>query len=130
RSVMISKERLQEVLDDAVKRGRMTRGDAEELVGRLLSRGRGQAEDLLAELDKLLTQAVGTVDKPLAGADRVRRRARVPGFPITAYDQLSIQQIDTRLQELNRNDLEKVRDYERKHRARKGLLRALDRKLA
>jgi polyhydroxyalkanoate synthesis regulator phasin len=130
RSVMISRERLQEVLDDAVKRGRMTRGDAEELVGRLVSRGRGQADDLVAELDKVLKQAVRSADKPLARADRVRRRTRVPGFPITAYDQLSISQVDGRLQELSRSQLEKVRDYERRHKARKGLLRALDRKLS
>src|SRR5687767_3432881 len=40
RSVTLSRERLQEVVDDAVKRGRMTRGDANELVSRLVSRGR------------------------------------------------------------------------------------------
>jgi hypothetical protein len=72
---------------------------------------------------------VGAVDKPLASADRVRRAARVPGFPITAYDQLSIRQIDRRLQELSRVELRKVRDYERGNKARKGLLRSLDRKL-
>jgi hypothetical protein len=72
---------------------------------------------------------VGAVDKPLAGADRVRRRARVPGFPITAYDQLSIRQIDSRLQDLTRDELRRVHDYERQNKARKGLLRALDRKL-
>jgi hypothetical protein len=74
-------------------------------------------------------RAVGAVDKPLAGADRVRRRARVPGLPITAYDQLSIRQIDRRLQELSLAQLRKVRDYERRNKGRKGVLRALDRKL-
>jgi hypothetical protein len=59
----------------------------------------------------------------------MRRRARVPGFPITAYDQLSIRQIDRRVQELSRAQLRKVRDYERKNKARKGVLRSLDRKL-
>ena len=151
KSITISRERLQEVLDDAVKRGRMTRGDAEEMVGRLATRGREQAEDLLSQLESLLSQVrdvpdrakqevgvraeqarkrtVAAVDKPLASADRVRRGARVPGFPITAYDQLSIRQIDRRLQELSRQELRKVRDYERGNKARKGLLRALDRKL-
>lgn len=151
KSITISRERLQEVVDDAVRRGRMTRGDAEEIVNRVIARGRDQAEEILAQLERLLEQvrempdraregvgsraeqarkrAVGAVDKPLARADRVRRKARVPGFPITAYDQLSIRQIDSRLQELNREQLRKVRDYERRHRARKGLLRALDRKL-
>lgn len=151
KSITISRDRLQEVVDDAVRRGRMTRGDAEEMVGRLATRGREQAEELLAQLERLLDQvrevpdrarqevgdraeqarrrAVGAVDRPLAGADRVRRAARVPGFPITAYDQLSIRQIDRRLQELSRVELRKVRDYERRNKARKGLLRALDRKL-
>ena len=151
KSITISRERLQEVLDDAVKRGRMSRGDAEEMVGRLATRGREQAEDLLSQLESLLSQVrdvpdrakqevgvraeqarkrtVAAVDKPLASADRVRRGARVPGFPITAYDQLSIRQIDRRLQELSRQELRKVRDYERSNKSRKGLLRALDRKL-
>jgi len=151
KSITISRDRLQEVVDDAVRRGRMTRGDAEEMVGRLATRGREQAEDLLSQLDRLLSQVreapdrarrevggraevarkrtVAAVDKPLAGADRVRRAARVPGFPITAYDQLSVRQIDRRLQELSRQQLRKVREYERRNKARKGLLRSLDRKL-
>jgi polyhydroxyalkanoate synthesis regulator phasin len=151
KSITISRERLQEVVDDAVRRGRMTRGDAEEMVGRLATRGREQADDLLSQLERILSQVreaperarqevsgrakqarkrtVAAVDKPLAGADRVRRAARVPGFPITAYDQLSIRQIDRRLQELSRQELRKVRDYERKNKARKGVLRAVDRKL-
>jgi polyhydroxyalkanoate synthesis regulator phasin len=151
KSVTISRERLQEIVDDAVRRGRMTRGDAEEIVNRVVVRGRDQAEEMLGQLERLLSQirevperarsgvgtraesarrrAVGAVDKPLAGADRVRRRARVPGFPITAYDQLSIRQIDGRLQQLTRAELRKVRDYERRNKARKGRLRALDRKL-
>jgi polyhydroxyalkanoate synthesis regulator phasin len=151
KSITISRERLQEVVDDAVRRGRMTRGDAEEMVGRLATRGREQGEDLLAQLERLLSQvrevpdrarqevggrakvarkrAVGAVDKPLAGADRVRRAARVPGFPITAYDQLTVRQIDRRLGNLSTRELRKIRDYERKNKARKGLLSTLDRKL-
>ena len=151
KSITISRERLQAVLDDAVKRGRMTRGDAEEMVGRLATRGREQTEDLLSQLERILSQArdvpdrakrevggrakkarkrtVAAVDKPLASADRVRRAARVPGFPITAYDELSIRQIDRRLQGLSHRELRRVRDYERKHKARKTLLRQLDRKI-
>jgi polyhydroxyalkanoate synthesis regulator phasin len=177
KSVHISRERLQEVVDDAVRRGRMTRGDGEELVTRVITRGREQAEDILGELERVVGQlrgdvesaakdprknaeraagrarreledasdrarqqvgdraerarkrAVAAVDQPLAGADRVRRRARIPGFPITAYDQLSIRQIDRRLAELTRQQLRKVRDYEQRNKARKGLLRSLDRKL-
>jgi polyhydroxyalkanoate synthesis regulator phasin len=158
KSVTISRDRLQEVIDDAVRRGRMTRGDADEIVNRLVARGRDQADDLLSQLERLLAQvreapgrarqqvgsraqrvgnraqrarkrAVKAVDRPLAGADRVRRAARVPGFPITAYDDLSVRQIDRRLQELSRAELRRVGDYERRGKARKGVLRAVDRKL-
>ncbi|HEY6652825.1 MAG TPA: hypothetical protein VI028_01735 [Solirubrobacterales bacterium] len=151
KSVTISRDRLQDVVDDAVRRGRMTRGDADEMIGRLVTRGRDQAEDLLSQLERLLTQArdapgrarkeagshaqkarkraVKAADKPLAGADKVRRAARVPGFPITAYDQLTVRQIERRLQELSPGQLRKVRDYERSNKARKSLLGSLDRKL-
>jgi polyhydroxyalkanoate synthesis regulator phasin len=162
KSVTISRDRLQDVVDDAVRRGRMTRTDADEIISRLVTRGREQADDLIGQLERLLTQlrqapdrarqevggrtqqarahvegraerarkrAVKELDKPLAGADRVRRAARVPGFPITAYDDLSVRQIDRRLQELSRAQLRKVRDYERRNKSRKGVLQAVDRKL-
>jgi polyhydroxyalkanoate synthesis regulator phasin len=151
KTVTISRDRLQEVIDDAVRRGRMTRGDADEIVSRVVTRGRDQADDLLSQLERLLSQvreapgrarqevgsraerarkrAVKAADRPLAGADRVRRTARIPGFPITAYDDLSVKQIDRRLQELSRAELRKVRDYERGNKARKGVLRNVDRKL-
>jgi polyhydroxyalkanoate synthesis regulator phasin len=162
KSVTISRDRLQDVIDDAVRRGRMTRTDADEIVSRLITRGRDQADDLIGQLERLLAQlrqapdrarhevggraqkarrqvetsaerarkrAVKELDKPLAGADRVRRAARVPGFPITAYDDLTVRQIDGRLAELSTAQLRKVRDYERRNKSRKGVLQAVDRKL-
>ncbi len=47
-SVTLSRDRLQEVVDDAVKRGRMTRGDAEKMLSDLINRGRKQTDSLLA----------------------------------------------------------------------------------
>jgi polyhydroxyalkanoate synthesis regulator phasin len=151
KTVTISRDRLQEVIDDAVRRGRMTRGDADEMLGRLVTRGRDQADDLVSQLERLLAQAreapgrarqgvesraqkarkraVKAVDKPLAGADKVRRAARVPGFPITAYDDLSVRQINGRLEGLSNAQLRKVRDYERGNKSRKGVLSAVERKL-
>ena len=56
-SVTLSRERIQEVVDDAVQRGRMTHGDAEKMIGELLKRGRKQTDALVAELEKLVRQA-------------------------------------------------------------------------
>ncbi len=140
KSVTISREKLQEVIDDAVRRGRMTRRDAEEMLGRLLTRGREEAEELLKTLEPVASGAQSRVestrkavrdrvDQPLAKADRVRRKAKLPGFPISAYDQLSVPQINNRLPELSTDQLERIRDYEIANRNRVGVLRALERKL-
>lgn len=123
RSVTISRDRLQEVVDDSVKRGRMTRRDAEELVSKLVERGRRYRGDLLRELERLLEQ-------PLRRADELRRRAGVgPSFPIIAYDRLTAAQVKSRLAKLDPADLRKVRTYEQHHKARKGILGEVERRL-
>jgi polyhydroxyalkanoate synthesis regulator phasin len=166
RSLTLTRERLQEVVDDAVKRGRMTRGDAEEMMSKLVSRGRRQTDTLLKDLERLANQArrgVGTrarparrratqaarrarrqvegatgraaraardaADRPLAEADRLRRRTGAPGFPITAYDQLTAAQVKARLSDLSAADLRKVRTYEMRHANRKGVVSAIEKRL-
>jgi polyhydroxyalkanoate synthesis regulator phasin len=156
RSVTLSRDRIQEVADDAVKRGRMTRGDANELVSNLVSRGRRQTDQLLRDLEKLLdqarrdfeartagprsraTRAAGraargvrdAADRPLAEADRIRRRAGIPGSPITGYDQLTASQVKARLADLTKADLRKVRTQEKRGKARRGVLDDIERRLA
>lgn len=56
RSLTLSRERIEEVMDDAVKRGRMTRSDANELVTHLVDRGRKQTEDLVKDVESALKQ--------------------------------------------------------------------------
>ena len=127
RAVMLPTERLREAMDDAVRRGRMTRADAEELTRSLIAQGRRQTEDLLADLEQLL-------GRPRAGVmrevDRARRAAGIGGaFPITGYDDLAAAEIISRLDDLTPAELRKVRDYERRHGNRKTVLAAADRKL-
>jgi polyhydroxyalkanoate synthesis regulator phasin len=156
RSLTLSRDRLQETVDDAVRRGRMQRRDAEKLVSDLVSRSRSQTTTMIRDLEKMADQArkeLGgraaparrqasnaarragraardAADRPLAGADRLRRRAPLPtGFPITAYDQLTAAQIKARLSDLSRADLRKVRTYENNNEKRKGVLSDIDRRL-
>ncbi len=156
RSVTLSRDRLQEVMDDAVQRGRMTRNDANELVSNLVTRGRHYTDDLVKELERLLdqarrelesrtrptrrraTQAAGraarvardAADTPLAQADRLRRRAGVSaGGPITAYDQLTVSQIKSRLGDLSAAELRELRAREQRGKARKGVLAEIERRL-
>jgi polyhydroxyalkanoate synthesis regulator phasin len=130
--VLLSRERLQEAVDDAVSRGRMTRGDATELVQGLLRQGYKQTNDVLADLEQLLGRARkhDAVDRVVRGADRARRVAGVgPAFPILGYDDLTAAQIASRLGELSPAELRKVRDYERRHGNRKSVLEEIERKL-
>jgi len=156
RSVTLSRDRLQDVVDDAVKRGRMTRGDANELVSSIITRGRSYTDDLVKELERLLEQARREIESrtrptrrratraagraaraardaaeaPLAQADRLRRRAGVTaGGPITAYDQLTAPQIKSRLAGLSAAELRALRTRERRGKARKGVLEAIERQL-
>ena len=140
-SVTVSRERLQEVLDDAVKRGRMTRRDAEGMISELLEKGRKHRDSMLEELEKmgkelnrqstkLAKQARDATEKPLAKADRLRRRANIgSSFPITGYDELTAAQIKSRLGDLTPAELRAVRTREQKGAGRKTILGAIDKKL-
>lgn len=77
-SITLSRDRLQEVIDDAVKRGRMTRGDAERMFSDLLNRGRKQTDALLRELERLVKQTRrGVGGRPVRKqATQAARRAR------------------------------------------------------
>jgi polyhydroxyalkanoate synthesis regulator phasin len=155
-NLTLSRERIQEVLDDAVERGRITRSDANELVSKLVSRGRQATDELMRELERLLdqarreiesraaparrqaTRAAGRVgraardaaDRPLAEADKLRRRTGAPGPPITGYEQLTASQVKSRLRDLNKADLRKVRTQEKRGKARKGILDEIEKQLA
>jgi polyhydroxyalkanoate synthesis regulator phasin len=130
-SVTLTSDRLQETVDDAVRRGRMTRRDAEELLSTLVAAGRAQTEALLADVEQLLGRGAG--DAVLRTVDRARRRvgggATSSSFPIAGYDDLSAVQITKRLTDLTPAQLRKVRDHERRHSARKSVLSAIERKL-
>ena len=152
KGVVITGERLQETVDEAVRRGRMTRQDAEELVGNLVEIGRRQAQDALAEAESLIgrsatqtrrmtrsrVKSVGSAarrapgtDRALRTVDRVRRAAGLgPAFPITGYDDLTTAQVKERLGDLDDGDLRKVRDHEKRNANRKSVLAAIDKRLS
>jgi polyhydroxyalkanoate synthesis regulator phasin len=52
--VMLSRERIETALDEVVKRGRMTRDDAQQLGQALFTLGRQQTDDVLKDLEQLL----------------------------------------------------------------------------
>jgi polyhydroxyalkanoate synthesis regulator phasin len=154
--VMLTRQRIEEVLGEAVERGAITTKDAQGIGSNLLKRGRSETNAVLRDLEQLLDRgrgeiegatkgvrrragaaakgargrAVRAADPALATADRARRAAGVgPNFPITGYNELSATQIRGRLAHLTAAQLRKVRDHERRNANRKTVLSAIESKL-
>ena len=141
--VMISRDRIQQTLDEAAERGRMTRSDANEVVIELVRRGHQQTDELLSDFERLMGRGRTGLDsarrrprqsEPVDQLVRVTDRARQPvgagaSFPISAYDEMTASQVNKRLTDLSRPELRTVRDYEARHANRKSVLEAIDRAL-
>jgi polyhydroxyalkanoate synthesis regulator phasin len=118
--VMLTRERIEDALNDAVSRGRVTADDAQDLVTSLIERGRRQTSDVLGELEDLVSHK----------ADRARAKAgRGSTFPIAGYEDLTAAQVQARLDGLVAADLRTVREHEKSHANRKTVLRAIDQRL-
>jgi polyhydroxyalkanoate synthesis regulator phasin len=143
--VLISRDRIEEVLGEAVDQGRVTVRDAQRITSGLVKRGQRQTSDVLKDLENLLDRgrsgiegrasgargrAVRRASPALAQVDRVRRTAGVgPNFPVTGYDDLTATQVQARLSTLTPAELRKVRDHERRNASRKTVLQAIESKL-
>ncbi len=141
--VLLSRDRIEEVLGEAVDQGRITVRDAQRITSGLVKRGQKQTSDVLKDLEGLLSRegaakraagargrAVRSASPALAQVDRVRRTAGVgPSFPVTGYDDLKADQIVSRLSTLTPAELRKVRDHERRNANRKTVLKAIESKL-
>jgi polyhydroxyalkanoate synthesis regulator phasin len=140
--VLLTRERIEEALH---KSGKLSPKEARGIAGDLVKRGRKETNDVLKDLENLLDRGREDVERrasrarkrvvkaaspALERADRARRAAKVGGnFPITAYEDLNVSQIKARLGDLTPAELRKVRDYERRHANRKGVLSAIESKL-
>jgi hypothetical protein len=120
-ALVLTRERIQEVLDDAVERGRMTRDDATELLAELVRRGTAPADRLIREVGRATASLRSS---PLEASSR-----QGSSFPIAGYDDLTAAQVSERLDGLTPAQLRTVRDHERRNANRKSVLAAIDRKL-
>jgi hypothetical protein len=111
--MIITRERLQDTLDDAVRRGRMTRDDA---------------SDLLAAIVRHAVAA--PADRVIREVRRVTGAGGDDGFPIEDYDDLTAAQVVSQLGGLDTPALRQVRDYERRNANRKTVLAAADQRLS
>lgn len=131
-AVLITRKHLEETIEDAVKRGRMTRDDAQQLLQTLLQRSARQTDDFLSDLERLLgrgrTVEAGQTQSTAKRSRRKPRRAS-SNLPIANYDELSAAAVQSQLDGLTPAELRKLRDYERRNANRKTVLDPISRKL-
>jgi hypothetical protein len=74
----------------------------------------------------LLGTATGAVGATVEGAERA---AEAAVFPIEGYDDMNVDEISGRLDDLSIEELQLVRDYEERNKRRQTLLEQMDRKI-
>ena len=122
-ALVLTRERLQEVLDDAVERGRMTRDDASEMFAELVRRGRRQTDDLIDSL------VAAPADRVLREVDRAKRAAGLGRVPDRRLRRPHRRAGDRAARRADTGELRAVRDHERRNANRKTVLAAIERKL-
>ena len=69
--VLLTRQRIEEALDEAVERGRMTSADAQSLATSLLQRGRKETNDVLKDLEGLLARGRDEIEGRTTGVRKV-----------------------------------------------------------
>ncbi|WP_026910681.1 hypothetical protein [Patulibacter minatonensis] len=136
-SVIETGERVQETIEDAVRRGRMTRRDAHELAAAIVAASKRQSDEIRQELEALLERGrrLGRrVDEDIAVTEPVvipiERGTDAPRtLPIERYDELTAVLVRKSLKDLSPDQLREVREHEASHAKRKTVLDAVDRLL-
>jgi hypothetical protein len=64
-----------------------------------------------------------------ATADGAERTAETAAFPMAGYDEMNVEEISERLDDLSVEELQLVRDYEERNKRRDTLLERMDRKI-
>ena len=121
--VLLSRKTIDDLFDDAVRRGRLTRSDAQEMAQSLVVRGARATDDFLADVERMLGNRAEIEGDGDAGD------GSVPNLPIANYDDLSAPQVQERLDGLTPAELRKLRDYEQRHANRKTVLDRIERRL-
>lgn len=106
------REREFKPLEQRFKEEHRYAGREEEVAARIVNKQRAQYGETIAEKEK---------DKAGQSPDR--------GLPVHEYQRLTTDQILRQLGSLPASDLRKIRDYEARHKNRKGVLQKLDRLL-
>ena len=110
-------------LDDAFSRYR----SGTERAAQSTQEGARAVADTAAGLVGTAAGAAGATAAATAGG--VRSAAETRAFPIEGYDEMNVDEISKRLNDLSAEELRLVRDHEERNKARESLLEQMDRKI-
>ncbi|HEX5322837.1 MAG TPA: hypothetical protein VFW40_03565 [Capsulimonadaceae bacterium] len=113
RGASAKREKEYEELKDKFEEEGRYKGREEEVAARIVNKQRKEYSETKEERKE---------DKEGNSPDR--------NLPIGNYDHLTEDEIDHKLGSLSRDDLKTIRRYEESHKDRKGVLEAVDQKLA
>ena len=112
-----------EFLDDAFSR---YRSGAEQVLGSVQEGAMASGRSTAGLLGTATDAAGRTLDATVEGAERTTEKAV---FPIAGYDEMNVEEISERLDDLSVEELQLVRDYEERNKRRDTLLEQMDRKI-
>ena len=112
-----------EFLDDAFSR---YRGGTEQ-AAQSAREGARTVFETTAGLVGTATGAASATAGATAGA--MRSAGQTASFPIAAYDEMNVEEVSKRLNDLSVEELQLVRDYEERNKKRETLLEQMDRKI-
>lgn len=148
--VLLTRSRIQEAVDDAVERGRITHADAQDLVQILVKRGRKQTNDVLSDLERLVGHGRDEIDTATGPAreratqaavsarrkvekttSRVKRvGGRKVSVPISGYEKMTAAQVRKKIENLDARSLRNLKTFEQRNANRKSVLDATESRLS
>ena len=118
-----SVEAYAEFLDDAFSRYR----EGTERATQSAREGARTLSETTAGLVGTATGAASATAGAAAGA--MRSAGQTASFPIAGYDEMNVDEVSKRLNDLSVEELQLVRDYEERNKRRETLLEQMDRKI-
>jgi hypothetical protein len=115
-----------ELLEEGSERSGATRAAAQTVQGGVTATGQTVGGLLGAATGAVTDVTAGTLG---AAAEGTERAVEAVAFPIEGYDQMNVDEISKRLNELSVEELQLVRDYEELNKRRESLLERMDRKI-
>ncbi len=87
------------------------------------------AEQAIGVTDQTARQGLRLAEEAIEQTERAAQKADPNWLPIDNYDELNVSEVSGKLDDLSAEELEKVRDYEKRNKNRETLLGQIERRI-